>query len=150
MALKELCHSQSRRFFPKTRNFAPFLGILPPFCKPIGFESGRGQPLSGTQESGRATHSLAREKPGWPPTFTWPLSPAQRSTPPAPLPTSGVRSCANPPPLDTARHRQPNWQRSNGADLEERPFYNSVCHRTRRLPRKNQSVSPHSLPPPNR
>ena len=28
--------------------------------------------------------------------------------------TSGVRSCANPPPLATARHRQPNWQRPNG------------------------------------
>jgi len=28
--------------------------------------------------------------------------------------TSGVRSCANPPPLATARHRQPNWERPNG------------------------------------
>src|SRR5271157_2936497 len=42
-------------FSRKTRNFAPFLGVLPPFCKPIGFESGRGQPLSGTQGKRVAT-----------------------------------------------------------------------------------------------
>src|SRR5271157_3038591 len=63
-------------FSRKTRNFAPFLGILPPFCKPIGFESGRGQPLSGTQGKRVATFALvttvgpqprpARSTPGEP------------------------------------------------------------------------------------
>jgi hypothetical protein len=51
-------------------------GILPPFCHPIGFESGRGQPLSGTQGKRRATLALvttigpeprpARSTPGEP------------------------------------------------------------------------------------
>src|SRR5271157_1187317 len=63
-------------FSRKTRNFAPFLGILPPFCQPIGFESGRGQPLSGTQAKRVATFALvttvgpqprpARSTPGEP------------------------------------------------------------------------------------
>src|SRR5271157_3039076 len=43
-------------------------GVLPAFGPQIS-------------ESGRATHSLAPEKPGWPPTFTCPLSLAQRLTP---------------------------------------------------------------------
>jgi len=38
--------------------FAPFWGILPPFCHPIGFESGSGQPLSGTQGKSVATFAL--------------------------------------------------------------------------------------------
>jgi len=37
-----------------------------------------------------------------------------RSTPHAPRQTSGVRSCADPPPLATACHRPPNCQRPNG------------------------------------
>jgi hypothetical protein len=36
----------------------PFWAILPPFCHPIGFESGRGQPLSGTQGKRVATFAL--------------------------------------------------------------------------------------------
>src|SRR5271166_166290 len=36
----------------------PFGGILPPFCHPIGFESGRVQPLSGTQGKRVATFAL--------------------------------------------------------------------------------------------
>src|SRR5271157_1390220 len=32
----------------------------------------------------------------------------------APRPTSGVRSYADPPPLATAIHRHPNWERPNG------------------------------------
>src|SRR5271157_5929512 len=36
----------------------PFWVILPPFCKPLDFESGRGQPLSGTPGKGVATFAL--------------------------------------------------------------------------------------------
>src|SRR5271157_5752232 len=60
----------------KSRHFAPFWGILPPFCYPIGFESGRGQPLSGTPGKRVATFALvttvgpqprpARSTPGEP------------------------------------------------------------------------------------
>src|SRR5208337_5600375 len=60
----------------KSRHFAPFLGHLPPFCHPFGFESGRGQPLSGTQAKRAATFALgttvgppprpARSTPGEP------------------------------------------------------------------------------------
>jgi len=35
--------------------------------------------------------------------------------PTAPRPTGGVRSCADPPPLASAWHRPPNWERRNGA-----------------------------------
>jgi hypothetical protein len=62
-------------------------------------------------------------------------------------PTSGVRPCADPPPLATACHRQPICQRPNGVQSRRTTPLYSVCHRTRRFPRKNQSVSPHSLPP---
>jgi hypothetical protein len=63
-----------------------------------------------------ATHSLAPGKPGWVgaqhPRGHY--SPAPRSMPPAPRQASGVRSCADPAPLATACHQQPNWQRPNG------------------------------------
>src|SRR5208337_2715750 len=46
--------------------------------------------------------------------------------------TSGVRSCADPPPLATACHRPPNSQRPNGArSRRAAPLY-SICHRTGR------------------
>src|SRR5208337_5614010 len=45
--------------FPaKAAILPPFGGILPPFCHPLGFESGRGQPLSGTQGKRVATFAL--------------------------------------------------------------------------------------------
>src|SRR5208337_5530467 len=54
----------------------PFWAILPPFCHPIGWESGRGQPLYGTQAKRVATFALgttvgpqprpARSTPGEP------------------------------------------------------------------------------------
>ena len=60
-----------------------------------------------------ATHFLAPGKRGWSPPSPGHCSPA--STLHAPRQTSGVRSCAKPPPLATACHRQSNWQRPNGA-----------------------------------
>ncbi len=62
------------------------------------------------------------------------------------------------PPADSGRAQTlPHWllpdtdhrfvKDRTGSDLHERPHYYSVCHQTRRFPRKNQSVSPHSLPP---
>ena len=50
-------------------------------------------------------------------------SPASRSTRLHPAGPSGVRSCADPPPLATACHRLPNCERSNGPDLAERTLY---------------------------
>ena len=42
--------------FPQKSPFCPLFGaILPPFCHPIGLESGRGQSLSGTQGKSVAT-----------------------------------------------------------------------------------------------
>ena len=67
-----------------------------------------------------------------PPTFSlrlhWPLatilSPlATRHYLPPSAGPSGVRSCADPPPLATACHRLPNCERSNGPDLAERTLY---------------------------
>src|SRR5271157_1063499 len=40
---------------------------------------------------------------------------------------SGVRSCADSPPLATACHRLPNCERSNGPDLAERTLYFITC-----------------------
>ena len=81
--------------FEKTAFSTPFRGVLPPF----------GQQISA--ENGRATQSLALGKPGWSPTCTWllfsrPTPHAPRPTLYAPRQTSGVRSCADPPPLATA------------------------------------------------
>src|SRR5208337_4752357 len=83
----------------------------------------------------------------------YPLAPrltlhAPRSTPPGPSSagTSGVRSCADAPPLATACHRPPNYQRPNGTrSRRAAPLY-SVCHRTRRFLRKNQWILPRSPP----
>src|SRR5208337_2237439 len=58
--------------FEKTAFSTPFRGVLPPFGPQIG------------AESGRATHTLAPGKPGWPPTSPWPLF--SRPTPPTPGP----------------------------------------------------------------
>ena len=60
----------------------------------------------------------------------WPLSSrftlhATRPTPPS-AGSSGVRSCADPPPLATACHRPPNCQNPNGPDLDERSLYFSM------------------------
>src|SRR5208337_3094992 len=93
--------------FEKTAFSTPFRGVLPPF----------GQQISA--ESGRATQSLAPGKPGWPPTSTWPLF--SRPTP-HDARTSGIRPGTDLPPLATAIHRQPNWQRPNGARSRDRPF----------------------------
>ena len=77
---------------------------------------------------------------------------APRPTPHAyaPRATSGVRSCADCPPLATARHRPPICQKPNGVQSRRTAPLYSVCHRTRRLLRKNQTVLPHSLPPNRR
>src|SRR5271157_2209849 len=92
--------------FEKTAFSTRFLGVLPPF----------GQQISA--ESERATHSLAPEKPGWPPTSAWPLfsrPTVPRLTPHAPpphasRPTPHERGqvVRGPSPLATAIHRPPN------------------------------------------
>jgi len=51
--------------------------------------------------------------------------------------TSGVRPCADPPPLAPACYRPPNWQRPNGAQSRGVALLYAVCHRIRRLLRKN-------------
>ena len=51
-----------------------------------------------------ASHFLTPGKRGWPPTSLWPLfsRPTPHASRPPPAGTSGVRSCADPPPLATA------------------------------------------------
>jgi len=59
MKVKGLGHKQQRSMFPqKSPFYPPFRAILPPFCHPVGFESRRGQPLSGTQGKRVATFAL--------------------------------------------------------------------------------------------
>src|SRR5271157_4345492 len=59
MKIKGLGHKQQRSMFPqKSPFYPPFRAILPPFCHPFGFDSARGQPLSGTQGKGVATFAL--------------------------------------------------------------------------------------------
>ncbi len=83
-----------------------------------------------------------------------PLAP--RSTPHAPpsAGTSGVRSCADPPPLATLTPTAALPRDRTGPALDERPLSTNgrsilLCHRTGRFLRKNQTVLPHS-PPPHR
>jgi hypothetical protein len=69
--------------FEKTAFSTPFRGVLPPSGPQI------------SAESGRATHSLAPGKPGWPPTSNWPLFSRPTPHPPRPTPhakPAGVRS----------------------------------------------------------
>src|SRR5208337_3284257 len=77
MKIKGLGHKQQRSMFPqKSPFYPPFRAILPPFCHPFGFESGRGHLLSGTQGKRVATFALvttvgpeprpARSTPGEP------------------------------------------------------------------------------------
>jgi len=77
-----------------------------------GHEGGRGPPTFGRPGSVVGP----QRPPGH-------CSPASHPTPHAPRRlSSGVRSCAHPFPLATARHRQPNWQRPNGARPDDRPL----------------------------
>jgi hypothetical protein len=116
--------------FEKTAFSTSFRGVLAPSGPQI------------SAESGRATHCLAPGKPGWPPTSNWPLF--SRPTPHAPPAGSGrartlPAGYCLPPTAELAEIER-------GRSRVAAPLY-SVCHRTRRLLRKNQSVSPHSLPP---
>ena len=95
-------YEQRSRFLPNTAFSTPFRGVLP---HPTNKSALRAE---------RPTHCLAAKKPGWPTTstgtmFSLPAPHALRRQ------ASGVRSCADPPPLAAARHRQPNWKRPNGA-----------------------------------
>src|SRR5271157_2197331 len=49
-------------------------------------------------------------------------SPLATTSPPS-AGTSGLRSCADPPPLAIACRRPPNCQEPNGPDLDERPLF---------------------------
>src|SRR5271157_5480998 len=51
----------------------------------------------------------------------WPLSTGHWPLFFAPRSTSGVRLCADSSPLATAIHRQPNWERANGARSRRSP-----------------------------
>src|SRR5271157_2504562 len=74
-------------FSRKSRNFAPFWTILPPFCHPVDFESGRGQPLSGTPGKRAATFALV--------TTVGPQPRPARSTPGAPARAADRQAFAN-------------------------------------------------------
>ena len=59
MMLKELRHNQQRsKFSPNVAVSTPFHSVLPAFGQPIGYGSGRGQPLSGTKGNRVATVAL--------------------------------------------------------------------------------------------
>ena len=93
-----------------------FRQITPPRFSAIIAESGMGYPLLGTRETCLAPNvHLATDLPPHAPRLT-----------PHDARTSGVRSCADPPPQATACHRPPNFQKPNGPDLDERPHYFSM------------------------
>src|SRR5271157_6289740 len=82
--------------------------------------------------AGGPTHFLAPGKGGSP------LSTPSRPTP-HDVGTSGVRPSADPTPLATASHRLPNSQTANGARSRRAASLYSVCHRTGRPLRANQT-----------
>jgi len=88
---------------------ATFQGFLPPSGPQISAKSGSGGPLLGTRE----TWVVPTVSPAHCSPVSRPTLPAPRSAPHAV--TSGVRSCAAPPPLATACHRPPYCQSPNGA-----------------------------------
>ena len=92
-------------------------------------KQGRLQALTRQQLQAQATQN--RERRWVVPTLPWPLfsrlTPhASRPTLHVPRLTSGVRSCADPPPLATACHRPPIDKDRTGPDLDERPLYFSM------------------------
>src|SRR5208337_3606179 len=100
--------------FEKTAFSTLFRGVLPPF----------GQQIS--DESGRATQSLAPGKPGWPPTPTRPLFSR-------PMPHAS-RSTSHAPPAESGRAQTlPRWllpstdirigKDRTGPDLDERTVH---------------------------
>ncbi len=106
---------------PKNRHFDPIFGA---FCPHPANKS-----------------ALRAEGPT---TFWHPGNVAGPQRPHARRLSSGVRSCADSSPLATAIHRQPNWQRPNGArSRRAAPLY-SVCHQTGRSFRTNQIFVPRS------
>ena len=122
-------YEQRSRFLPNTAFSTPFRGVLP---HPTNKSALRAE---------RPTHSLAAKKPGWPPTSTWTM--VSLPTPHAPRrQASGVRSCADPPPLATARHRQPNWQRPNGAQSRRsaHPYLTTKALTKKRIWLRHQAV----------
>jgi len=110
--------------------------VLPPHApRPtLVQKSGRDHPLSGTPGTWLAPNVRAPNVP---------MPHASRPMPP-PAGPSGVRSCAGPSPLATAIHRQPNWQRPNGAQSRRAAPLYSVCHQTGRSFRTDQIFVPRS------
>src|SRR5208282_2904025 len=87
----------------------------------------------------------------------WPLTTGHCSfAPRLTRQASGFRPGTDLPPLATAIHRHPNWERPNGTRSRRaaRPYSvchrNSVCYQTRQFLRTNPSVSPRSPPPDRR
>ena len=74
----------------------------------------------------------------------------------APASPAGSGRARTLPPLATAIHRQPNWQRPDGTRSRRaaRPYSvchrNSACYRTKQFLRANPSVPPRSPPPDRR
>ena len=82
------------------------LSILPPFCHPAGFESGRGQPLSGTQGKGKRVATFALV------TTVGPQPRSARSTPGEPGRAADRQACASLPYLtDRQVVRNPHVRR---------------------------------------
>src|SRR5208337_3239020 len=106
--------------FEKTAFSTSFRGVLPPSGPQIMAESGMGYPLLGTRETWVVS------------TAPWPLF--SRLTLQAPRPNSGVRPCADPPPLDTLPPTAELPKTERGSISTSGPSM-SVCHRNRRFVR---------------
>ena len=109
---------------PKTAFSTAFQSVIPPSGRQISAASGRSHPLLRTRE-------------------TWSAPNVHLAIVLPPLTTTSYDLS----PLGTVIHRQPDWQRPNGARSRRSVSLYSVCHQTGRSLRKKQSVSPHSLPP---
>jgi len=124
------CAITSRVAFSReSRHFAPFSGVLPPFCHPTGFESGRA-------------HSPSRSRKTWlAPTATWPLSSASRPRPHGARPAGSGRAQTLPRWLLPATDHRIGKDRT-GPDLDERPLYFSMRQARRFLRTKSTYSSP--------
>src|SRR5208337_300497 len=89
-----------------------------------------------------ATHFLAPGKRGWSPPSPWP--PFSRLTPHAPRQTSGVRTCADPPPLAYYLTPTPELAKTERDPISTSGSSSrlySLCHRTGRFLRTNQTFA---------
>jgi len=132
---KELRRYELRSIFPQKPPFRPHFGAFYP----------HPAHKSALRVEG-ATHSLATKKPGWSPTSTWTMF--SLPTPHAlRRPEQRGQVVSRPSPAGYCHLPTAGLAKTKRSPISTIGPSMSVCHRTGRLIRTNQTFSPRSSPP---